>query len=194
MKKKLLVTTLTIAMMLSVFGCGKNDLDYEKVSNEVTLESDAKLDDAKVLDVSEDELRDLATVEYDGVKISAYDNADDIIAAVNTKLNAPESSTGDKENGRDFYYIQLHVSTDVKNGEEFVSEISSTQNLFKTTRGIGVDSTYDEVKSAYGEASLEQEQEDDGIKYTGLRYEYGDLALIFTCQDGVVITWDIYRQ
>ncbi|MBR4669908.1 MAG: DUF4309 domain-containing protein [Butyrivibrio sp.] len=123
-------------------------------------------------------------IEYNGVIVSINDeNMDNVFAA----FGEPENTEGDRPG---YYYTfdsgLVGVSSNIINEideesrQEYPDLISIRDENIKTSKGIHVGSSEDEVKAAYGDT--------DVISFNGmnvLNYTFDDFTLVFVIEGAV---------
>lgn len=142
--KKITVLGLTITLLLSATACGK------KNTNENAPQP--------VVDVKVEERDDAAKYQYDKNDLTMIDTFTGNSVTIGMSLTDIEAITGTpiRKNGDYKVYDGIAVQYDGETSVAFVIsggefDDSTSRNRYKTTRGIGLDTSYKEFKMAYGE-------------------------------------------
>ena len=185
MKKKLLVVMMTMIMGLSAIACGKKNDDFYNTTSgcgveyEEGDETGLKADDPKTETTIESDVYD--------IQISIFDDGDTVIDRLTEEFGDP-TNIEDNDTFHTVTFDDIDVTySDVDGGKELV-EFKCVSDRYKTSKGITVGSSVDDVVAAYGEANCEYDEGDEHF----MNYIYDDgFGIYFTCVDDTVITYQI---
>ena len=185
MKKRILVIMMTAVLSLSMVACGKNDdfyntncgcgVDYEceEVDGTVTA------DNAQLETTIESEVFE--------IKISTMDDGDEVLNTLKEEFGDP-TDTSECNNYHTDTFDDLEVTYYEENGKKEIIEFKCLSDRYKTSKGITIGSTVDEVKTVYGDPSCEYDCEDEHY----IDYYYTDgFSIYFICANDEVITYQI---
>lgn len=185
MKKKLLITMMTMIMGLSMVACGNNDdfyntnsgcgVDYESED----VEGNITADNAQLETTIESETFD--------IKISTLDDGDEVLNRLKEEFGDPTDSTECNDIHTDTF-DDLEVTYSEDSGKKTILEFKCISDKYKTSKGITIGSTVDEVKAAYGDPSNEYDCDEEHY----IDYYYTDgFSIYFICANNEVITYQI---
>ncbi|PHU33533.1 DUF4309 domain-containing protein [Pseudobutyrivibrio ruminis] len=179
MNKKFLVLLMTIG--LSIVACGKNDDFYNEDNGcGVSLEecpSECDIAEESLLTAEDDKLEVTVENEKENISFSILDDGKTVLE----KLGEPASTTDDGDYHTCKYYNAGELTYSTEGDTTEIVEFKSFSDDWKTSKGITVGSTIDEILKAYGESACEYESEDGDhmISYT---YTNG-YSIYFTIND-----------
>ncbi|RKM55598.1 hypothetical protein D6853_08565 [Butyrivibrio sp. X503] len=189
MKTKTTMAILTAsAMMLALMGCGDSvgsASAFEGISAEETTsptetdttdaaESPAKATPSDITDAD-------ASFEYNGQSVSIFDDDKTIHDVFGEEIpdytysddkNVTHCSFGTKEDS-------VGYSVWDNNGEKYPLTLTVCDKNVKTSKGIGIGNTKDEVIAAYGDSYTVAPNMEDGIIY-----DFGSFTMDFCFFDG----------
>lgn len=202
MKKRMLTCLMATMLMFSLVGCdGVPDIEQisdikEMIESEFSDESEIDLEelfsessegdssdeatdeDSAAEATSEEPALPDSSFEYNGKVASINDDIETILGVISTE----ENQTGDTSGN--IYYIdtdRMVLFTEEIDGVKTPAQLTVHDENLKTSKGISVGSTEEEVKAAYGEPASEA-IEGNHI----LNYEFGDCGITFALEDKVV--------
>ncbi len=166
-QKRITTIIMASAMVLALMGCGNGSAaDPEEISTEMTQAD--------------------PSFEYNGKTVSFMDDAQTVVDALKSvaenvnEVEADGGKTFDFEDSEGGY--NLTVVTSTEGGSEIVGSVSANGSGFKTSKGIGIGSTAEEVKAAYGKPN-----EKDKFKKGELDiYRCEGFSFSFNIKDGKV--------
>lgn len=180
MKKKLVAVLLSAVVCFSIVGCSKTASDTNSDGENAEVVSDDQVEDETGEDAGEpvtyestDERAD-TTLSNGTIEISLYDDTDEVLA----KLGETDKEDEFGNLVYDDFTIQLFGEGDNKE----LSGIFTYSENVKTSKGISVGDSYDDVKAAYGTPSFES----DDAGYTTANYIISGFTLGFTIENDVV--------
>jgi hypothetical protein len=180
MKKKLVAVLLSAVVCFSIVGCSKTASDTNSGAENAEVVSDDQVEDetgdnasAPVTYESTDERAD-TTLSNGTIEISLYDDTDEVLA----KLGETDKEDELGNLVYDDFSIQLFGEGDNKE----LSGIFTYSENVKTSKGISVGDSYDDVKAAYGTPSFES----DDAGYITANYIISGFTLGFTIENDVV--------
>lgn len=179
MNKKFLVLLMT--MGLSIVACGKNDDFYNEDNGcGVGLEECASECDSaeeSLLTAEDDKLEVTIENEKENISFSILDDGKTVL----DKLGEPASKTDDGDYHTNKYSNSGELTYCTEGDTTEIVEFKSFSNDWKTSKGITVGSTIDEILKAYGESACEYESE-DGEHIISYTYTNG-YSIYFTLND-----------
>lgn len=179
MKKKIFVLMMTMVMGLSVVACGKNgDVCPEEGGCGVSLDDcSSECDTAEESLIIADDMMLESTVEneIEEISFSILDDGKTVL----DKLGDPASTTDNDTYHTNTYYNSAEVTYCTEGDSTEIVEFKSFSDAWKTSKGITIGSTVDEIKTAYGDPSCEYDNE-EGEHCLSYFYE-GDYSIYFTC-------------
>ena len=173
MKKRIVAVILSMVVCFSVVGCSKTEKD-NKSSENVEVVSDDQVEDQTGDQTGEIELKESAdpkaetTLSNGTIEVSLFDD-------VNEAFKKLGESTEEDVFGN-IIYDDFSVQCYGEGDDMELSGIFTYSENVKTSKGISVGASYDDVVAAYGEPSFESEE--DGNKV--LNYTYSEYTLSFT--------------
>ena len=198
MKKKLITLILTMTMGLSVVACaqtestGSNNNDSE-VSSEAesfeTISEDNGSNEtegneeggATVIDADDNMLETTVENPNEGIGFSILDDGKTVLE----KLGDPASETESGDYFTNTYYSSAEVTYSKDGDKVEIIEFKSYSDAWKTSKGITIGSTFDEIITAYGDPSDESEEGELCLNYF---YEDG-YSISFTLNDNNEVTY-----
>ncbi|MBR5951871.1 MAG: DUF4309 domain-containing protein [Pseudobutyrivibrio sp.] len=166
MNKKFLVLLMT--MGLSIVACGKNDDFYNEDNGcGVSLEECASECDTAEdsLITADDEVLEVTVEnENEDISFSILDDGKTVLE----KLGEPASTTDDGDYHTSKYSNAGELTYSTEGDTTEIVEFKSFSDAWKTSKGITIGSTAEEIISAYGESGCEYDSEDGDhmISYT----------------------------
>lgn len=214
MKKRILALTMASAMVISLLGCGGASTDaadtslFESASGTTTTEDKPALeseDTVKTDDlgaessIETDEITKEDTTdaevnsdiepnsfEYNGKIVSILGNLQTVLEDLGADKKADGDVTGEHiyTNGKD----DIEVIAREVDGKEELAQIIINDKSVKTSRGIGVGNTEDDIHEKYGDPN-------DVIPLDSLmlNYNFDGCSIMFTI-DGTEITSFAYMK
>lgn len=180
MKKKLVAVLLSAVVCFSIVGCSKTGSDNGSDADNVEVVSDDQVEDQAddigsepVTYESTDEKAD-TTLSNGTVEISLFDSYKDIV----DKLGESDKEDEYGNIVYDDFSIQCYGEGD----ERDISGIFTYSKNVKTSKGISVGDSYDDVVAAYGTPSFES----DDAGYTTVNYIISGFTLGFAIDNDVV--------
>ena len=184
MKKRNLTTILIASsvMMLSLAGCGVTAGSEPETS--VGAESEAKTDETPVEEEFSDEKltyhkvnnpsAEDASFEFNGNTITFTDDLETVKTALGKPSSEDQASNSDDPSDRTYSYGEYPnvVELTVIGGK--MDSIMIYDSSIKTSRGISMGSTAEDVIAAYGDAEVSKL---DGS--TEIDYDFGNFMMIF---------------
>lgn len=166
--KKITIPAIVLASVI-LFGCTPIPTDYETASTEATSDSSISLADDQF--------------EFNGKTVSVLDDVPYIFEVLGTPYKKeafpePHQDRVDYYYGSDDKYVALNTGN--IDGKDCPFYIIICDNNIKTSKGIGLGSTEDEVRAAYGEPTDSWEEGNHSISYDFERFE-----LVFSFLDEV---------
>ncbi len=176
MKKRIVAVILSMVVCFSVGGCSKTESENKSENGNVEVVSDDQVEvstDDSVVNESADPKAD-TTLSNGTIEISLYDDVNDVF----DKLGESDKEDEFGNIIYDDFTIQCYGEGD----DMELSGIFTYSENVKTSKGISVGASYDDVVAAYGEPSFESEE--DGNKV--LNYTYSEYTLSFTMDNDKV--------
>ncbi len=186
MKKNVLVVLMTVLMGLSMVACGKSNDDFYNTTSGCGVDLDNEVVETGL---KADDPHKEATIESEvfDISISLYDDGDAVLERLTEEFGDP-TNTSASENFHTDTFEDLDVTYREDGDQKELVEFKCLSDRYKTTKGITIGSTVDEVKAAYGEPLCEY---DEGDEYF-MNYFYDDgFSIYFTCANDEVITYQI---
>ena len=208
MKRKTAVILLASAMMLTMVGCSGNATEFlsEKTEATETREetktdegTEDKAPDAEAEDGSEDAAKTSDSkssasedsFEFAGKTISMMDDPKNVIDILNSACTVDSKNSGknaycydyDSENDEP----TLSVYTYEKDGADRIGSIEVIKEEIKTSKGIGIGSTLEDLKAAYGEPYYSEKTIE---RYD---YDFGDVVIQFYLKSGKVAYFSYFN-
>ncbi|RKM55599.1 hypothetical protein D6853_08570 [Butyrivibrio sp. X503] len=164
MKTKTTMAIITAsAMMLALMGCGEAAPEASPATSDISFEEVAPSTDTATEDTSseaeaassetsteESSASDDASIEVNGKKVSILDDFQTAFDALGPADGDPTSDAS-KSIFYSFASGAIEYTTVKIDGEELPTTLDIRSGDFKTSKGIGIGSTEDEVVEAYGE-------------------------------------------
>lgn len=182
MKKKLVVLVMTMTMGLSMIACGKNDeVNNQDAGCGVCLEDDSyecnvESEDSYI--TADDEVLEVTVEnEIEEISFSILDDG----ATVLEKLGDPASTEDNDNYHTNKYYNSAEVTYYTEGDSTEIVEFKSYSDAWKTSKGITIGSTVDEIKAAYGDPTCEYDS-DNNEHCLDYLYTNG-YSIYFTCND-----------
>lgn len=190
MKKTTLTILFASVMMLALIGCGTKKVEAASDPWEETTVAEEQTSEASQTEAAEIDADKSETVgetpvalsddsfAYNGKIISVKDDLQTIL----DNLGAGEGRPSDQE-GVICYDIgtdAVSVFTKETDGKEELTQITVHDKTARTAKGVGIGSTEDEVRNAYGEPNDEVVE---GAKL--LTYEFEGYSILFAFNDNV---------
>ena len=183
--KKRSTTAILLAsvMMFGLMGCGNTSAETTETTETAEVEDDGERGDTNLKPAD-------ASFEYNGKTMSFTDDAQTLIAALDSI--ATKSGEGDVDGIDGGKYYEYDKNSDNPNltvivmkvdGKDTVGYLSVENEGFKTSNGIGIGSTMEEVEAAYGNPS---ESTQASKKEKSDRYIYNDYDIRFDIENGKV--------
>ena len=155
------------AMMLTLMGCGEASTENAPATGELSIEALAPDEGTDVLDPSSSTSAEAdsetasdadssasnsedASIEINGKKVSILDDLQTTMDALGTADGDP-SSDASKALYYSFASGAIEYTTVKLDGEELPLTLDIRSGDYKTSKGVGIGSTEDEVVAAYGE-------------------------------------------
>ena len=120
--------------------------------------------------------------EYNGKTISVLDDLETVKANLGTPAEEQPSPFSDNSSDKLYIFGSDPDTIDLATLDGKVQSISVYDYKVKTTKGIGIDSTEEDVIAAYGNSG---EKSDSGIE-TDIMYELGKYSIDFFFKNGKV--------
>ncbi|MBO4456102.1 MAG: hypothetical protein J5802_00125 [Butyrivibrio sp.] len=203
-KKTTTAIILATTMMFALMGCGAASTDTDSSSDAASVaevdtdtnsdtESTETTDDTSSDSASADssDAADTATASaddsftYKGETFSILDDLQTTVNKIDAVGKPSPNSPIECEGGTKIYsYDETKCDSDffmdtfINNGTLTVSQISLMGSNVKTSKGIGIGSTVEELTSAYGEPTVKAD--------SFYNYEFDNCALSFDTKDGKV--------
>ena len=195
MKRKATAILLVSAMMLTLMGCGGTSLEVTSETGEVTesqtetnTNTESKTEDAsKASDANVSASED--SFEYAGKTISMMDDAKNVIDILNSVCTSDPKNSGENVYCYDTVddQPQISVYTYDKGEGEKVGSIEVIKEEIKTSKGIGIGSSLEDLKAAYGEPYYSEETIE---RYD---YDFGDVVIQFYLRSGKIEYFTYYN-
>lgn len=188
MKKKLITLILTMTMGLSVVACaktestGSNNNDSEVSSEAESFETISEDNGAnetnedggmRIIDPDDTMLETTVENPNEGITFSILDDGNTVLE----KLGEPASKTDNGDYHTNTYSSSAEVTYSKDGDKAEIIEFRSYSDAWKTSKGITIGSTYDEIINAYGEPS------DESVE--------GELCLNYFYDDGFSISFSL---
>lgn len=160
--KKYLAVIMAISLAISTLtACGKKDTASSQGANIVPNEEDG------TVNVQLDERTEDTKYQYDTDDLSFIDSQSGQGISIGMSLPDIESVTGEpvRKSGSNVVYNGITVQYNEEDisvgmsisGGEFEDE--TVKNRFKTSRGVGLETTFEDFSKAYGDLSNERQEE-----------------------------------
>lgn len=183
MKKRIVAVMLSMVVCFSIVGCSKSASENNNNENAEVVSEDQVED--QVEDQAEDQTGEVelkestdpkaeTTLSNGTIEVSLFDDANEAFK----KLG---ESTEEDVFGN-IIYDDFSVQCYGEGDDMELSGIFTYSENVKTSKGISVGASYDDVVAAYGEPSFESEE--DGNKV--LNYTYSEYTLSFTMDNDKV--------
>lgn len=181
MKKKLVVFIMTMAMGVSIIACGKNDDFYNEDNGCGVCLEDGEVEcetaDDSLITADDEVLEVTVENENEGISFSILDDGKTVLE----KLGDPASTTDDGDYHTSKYYNAGELTYSTEGDTTEIVEFKSFSDAWKTSKGITIGSTVDEILNAYGESASEYDSE-DGEHMISYTYTNG-YSIYFTLND-----------
>lgn len=180
MKKKLITLILTMTMVLTIMACGKSESlgggdNNSEVGTEIgsetegsetegseNVDSESGAAEDGVKTAADNKVETTVQNEIEEISFSILDDGKEVLE----KLGDPASVTdGDNNYHTNSYYNSAEVTYSADGDNVEIIEFKSFSDQWKTSKGITIASTLDEVKAAYGEPSYESTGADHDVSY-----------------------------
>jgi hypothetical protein len=188
MKNRIITFLLASTMIISLVGCGDaasapaNELAATETSSETeneTADETSTTVETKSADASD------ASFEYNGKTVSVLDDLETVKANLGTPTEESSSPFSDNPSDKLYVFGSDPDTIDLATLDGKVQSISVYDYKIKTTKGIGIGSSEEEVLTAYGNSG--EKTESDGE--TDILYELGKYSIDFYFhRDGKVIS------
>ena len=190
MKNRLLTFLVASTMTFSLIGCGDaaSTTANEPAATETSSETEAAETAPETADATstavETKSADAsdASFEYNGQTISVLDDLETVKANLGTPAEEQPSPFSDNSSDKLYIFGSDPDTIDLATLDGKVQSISVYDYKVKTTKGIGIDSTEEDVIAAYGNSG---EKSDSGIE-TDIMYELGKYSIDFFFKNGKV--------
>lgn len=200
-KTKTTAMIMASAMMLALMGCGESasadstegiSITSENIPEENMTESSSATDTnpSEEKKTSDSNAPEDSIVDFDGKKVSVLDDLDSIMST----LGEPSSKSNDAIST--FYSFgdgKIECCAATIDGKEAPITLSVKTDEIKTSKGIGIGNTIDDVAASYGEPTEDNIDEDAKAKGLFLHmgyYDFGDYTLAFKYdEDGKVTSY-----
>ena len=163
-------------MVLGLVGCGKEPDSAQTVAKEV-------------LTATEED----SSFEYKGTTFSLNDDALAVIDTISSKGTLYDPEGDEHENGVKMYDFDMDeenqkssisVATFENDGKTAIGYVAGCTADFKTGKGIGVGSSLEEVKAAYGEPGIDNEYKN--TTFMNPVYQFENFSIMFYLRDNRV--------
>lgn len=174
MKNRIITFLLASTMIISLVGCGDaasapaNEPAATETSSETADETSTTVE-TKSADASD------ASFEYNGKTVSVLDDLETVKANLGTPTEEQPSPFSDKSSDKLYVFGSDPDTIDLATLDGKVQSISVYDYKIKTTKGIGIGSSEEEVLTAYGNSG--EKTEADGE--TDILYELGKYSIDF---------------
>ena len=178
MKNRIITFLLASTMIISLVGCGDaasapaNEPAATETSSETeneTADETSTTVETKSADASD------ASFEYNGKTVSVLDDLETVKANLGTPTEEQPSPFSDNSSDKLYVFGSDPDTIDLATLDGKVQSISVYDYKIKTTKGIGIGSTEEEVLTAYGNSG--EKTEADGE--TDILYELGKYSIDF---------------
>ncbi len=178
MKNRIITFLLASTMIISLVGCGDaasapaNEPAATETSSETeneTADETSTTVETKSADASD------ASFEYNGKTVSVLDDLETVKANLGTPTEEQPSPFSDNSDDKLYVFGSDPDTIDLATLDGKVQSISVYDYKIKTTKGIGIGSSEEEVLTAYGNSG--EKTEADGE--TDILYELGKYSIDF---------------
>lgn len=178
MKNRIITFLLASTMIISLVGCGDaasapaNEPAATETSSETeneTADETSTTVETKSADASD------ASFEYNGKTVSVLDDLETVKANLGTPTEEQPSPFSDNSGDKLYVFGSDPDTIDLATLDGKVQSISVYDYKIKTTKGIGIGSSEEEVLTAYGNSG--EKTEADGE--TDILYELGKYSIDF---------------
>ena len=178
MKNRIITFLLASTMIISLVGCGDaasapaNEPAATETSSETeneTADETSTTVETKSADASD------ASFEYNGKTVSVLDDLETVKANLGTPTEEQPSPFSDNSSDKLYVFGSDPDTIDLATLDGKVQSISVYDYKIKTTKGIGIGSSEEEVLTAYGNSG--EKTEADGE--TDILYELGKYSIDF---------------
>ncbi|WP_026513205.1 hypothetical protein [Butyrivibrio sp. LB2008] len=178
MKNRIITFLLASTMIISLVGCGDaasapaNEPAATETSSETeneTADETSTTVETKSADASD------ASFEYNGKTVSVLDDLETVKANLGTPTEEQPSPFSDNSSDKLYVFGSDPDTIDLATLDGKVQSISVYDYKIKTTKGIGIGSSEEEVLTAYGNSG--EKTESDGE--TDILYELGKYSIDF---------------
>lgn len=165
MKKRVLTLLLAVScVFLCACGGGNNDGNTDKNNSENNSTNDASY-----------------VFTYEGMEISVNEDIESVVGKLGEPVAYYEAASCAFDGLDKFYtYSSFQLDTYPKDGKDMVASIYFKDDLVKTTEGISLYMSKDDMIKAYGEATTV-----NGNEYT---YEKGNGCLYFIVENDEIVS------
>lgn len=178
MKNRIITFLLASTMIISLVGCGDaasapaNEPAATETSSETeneTADETSTTVETKSADASD------ASFEYNGKTVSVLDDLETVKANLGTPTEESSSPFSDNSDDKLYVFGSDPDTIDLATLDGKVQSITVYDYKIKTTKGIGIGSSEEEVLTAYGNSG--EKTEADGE--TDILYELGKYSIDF---------------
>ncbi len=178
MKNRLITFLLASTMIISLVGCGDaasapaNEPAATETSSETeneTADETSTTVETKSADASD------ASFEYNGKTVSVLDDLETVKSNLGTPTEESSSPFSDNSSDKLYVFGSDPDTIDLATLDGKVQSITVYDYKIKTTKGIGIGSSEEEVLTAYGNSG--EKTESDGE--TDILYELGKYSIDF---------------
>ena len=201
MKKRTVFLVLAMTLGLSLVGCGnKNDSDCEGVDCYSDCPDDGcdvngtcsaccvESPDVEVL-ANPSNKEELSTLVYKDVKFSLFSESDDVQKALDSFGKAKETDEYDAYER--YTYDKFNFEVNKEEGKLAFTDFFVEDSAFKFDNGIGLGSSVEDVKAAFGE-KCSSETPEGAMTYMDYHYE-GDFGFFFTFENDKLVSFSMYH-
>ncbi|SFN63213.1 hypothetical protein SAMN04487831_102227 [Pseudobutyrivibrio sp. UC1225] len=189
MKKRFLIMMMTMVMGLSMVACGKSNDDFYNSNCGCGVDYDCDDDGVVETGLKAEDAHTETTIDSDvfDIHISVMDDGDTVLDRLTEEFGDP-TNTEVNDNYHTDTFDDISVTYCEEDGKKELIEFKVMSDRYKTSKGITIGSTVDDVNAAYGEALCEYDEGDEHY----MNYFYDDgFSIYFTCANGEVITYQI---
>lgn len=184
MKKRIILVTMTMIMGLSLVACGKNNDDFYNTNCGCGVDLDEEETGLKADDAHEETT---ITSDVYEISISVMDDGDEVLNRLTEEFGDP-TNTEVNDNYHTDTFDDLSVTYCDNGDSKEICEFKCISDRYKTSKGITIGSTTEDVAAAYGEALCEYD--DGGEHYMNYFYDDG-FSIYFTFANNELITYQI---
>lgn len=178
MKNRIITFLLASTMIISLIGCGDaasapaNEPAATETSSETeneTADETSTTVETKSADASD------ASFEYNGKTVSVLDDLETVKANLGTPTEEQPSPFSDNSGDKLYVFGSDPDTIDLATLDGKVQSITVYDYKIKTTKGIGIGSSEEEVLTAYGNSGEKTEADSE----TDILYELGKYSIDF---------------